>query len=93
MERVAIVLATTMNTDRWDLMLPLDIAVQSLVLKLIDAPQLPFRAQDDSGVRIPYRLMWQEGNRYLNESETLRAAGVETGHTLIMTHEARAGRQ
>lgn len=91
LERVKIILATTMGTKQWEVPMPIDIPVQALIAKLIDYPDLPFRAQDDRGMPIPYRLMWKEEGRYLVESETLRAAGVQEGHTLIMAHEARAG--
>jgi hypothetical protein len=91
LERLPIVLATTMGTEQWTIPMPVDIPVQAIILKLLQTPGLPFRAQDDGGEAIPYRLMWKEGNRYLGESETLRVAQVEQDHTLIMTHEARAG--
>jgi hypothetical protein len=91
LERLPIVLATTLGTEQWNIPMPVDIPVQAIILKLLQTPGLPFRAQDDGGDAIPYRLMWKEGNRYLGESETLRVAQVQENHTLIMTHEARAG--
>jgi hypothetical protein len=91
LETIPIVLATTLGTDSWDLNLPLDVPVTSIIQKLIVTADLPFREQDDSGFRIPYRLMWKERGRYLIEGETLRRAEVGPGHTLVMAHEARAG--
>lgn len=91
LERINVIIAPTMGTDQFEIPLPIDVAVQALIEKLIESPELPFRAQEDSGRPIPWRMMWREGNRYLTESETLRRAGVEENNTLIMTQEARAG--
>ena len=91
LERIPVIIATTMATQQWDIELPIDIPVQSLIARLVAAPELPFTEQDRQGATIPYRLMWKEPNRYLSESETLREAGVEPGNTLIVTQEARAG--
>lgn len=91
LERIHVVIATTMGTGQWDAELPIDVPVQALISRLIDSPSLPFRRQNEAGVTIPYRLMWKEGDRYLVESETLREAGVQAGHTLVMAQEARAG--
>src|SRR5258708_31265105 len=90
-ERISVIVATKMNTDEGDLQLPLDLPVQAIIARLISAPELPFRSQGDGGAPIPYRLMWREGHRILSESETLREASVEEGHTLVMSREARAG--
>ena len=91
-ERIPVTLATTMGTDEWDLQLPVSVPVQGLIARLIAEPGLGFREQDDTGAPIPYQLMWHEGGRYLAESETLRSAGVQPNHRLIMTQQARAGR-
>lgn len=91
LETIPIVLATTMQTAQWDVALPLDVAVQALIAKLIQNTALPFPEKDETGNMIPYRILWQKPNRYLRESETLRDAGVEPRDTLIMTQEARAG--
>jgi hypothetical protein len=91
LERISVIIATTMATSQWDIELPIDIPVQALISRLIREPGLPFSEQGPGGAAIPYRLMWKERNRYLGEAETLREAGVEAGHTLVMTHEARAG--
>lgn len=91
-EQIPIILGTTMATDQWDLHLPVRIVVQAIIEKLVASPELPFREQDDNGRRVPYRLMWREGDRILNESETLEGAGVQPHHTLVMTRQARAGR-
>ncbi|MEU7617844.1 hypothetical protein AB0M91_03225 [Micromonospora rifamycinica] len=93
LESIPVILATTMLTEKWDVNLPLDIPVQGIIAKIVANPALPFPHQDQTGNVIPYRLMWQERNRFLGESETLRAAQVEPGNTLIMTREARAGDQ
>ena len=89
---ISIILATTMGTEQWDLELPTTVLVQSIISKLIATAGLPFREQDDNGRRVPYRLMWKEGDRILNETETLAGAGVQPRETLIMTRQARAGR-
>jgi WXG100 protein secretion system (Wss), protein YukD len=91
LERIHVVIATTMGTGQWDADLPIDVPVQALITRLIDSPSLPFRRQNEAGITIPYRLMWKEGDRYLVESETLREASVQAGHTLVMAQEARAG--
>jgi hypothetical protein len=91
MVSIPIILTTTMGTDSWDLNVPIDVPVQALISKFLRTPQFAFRSQDDQGRAIPYRLLWKEGNRYLGESETLRQANVEAGHTLTMTYEPRAG--
>ncbi|MBO4160483.1 MULTISPECIES: hypothetical protein [Micromonospora] len=91
LESIPVILATTMLTEKWDVSLPLDIPVQGIIAKIVANPALPFPQQDQTGNVIPYRLMWQERNRFLGVSETLRSAQVEAGHTLIMTREARAG--
>jgi hypothetical protein len=90
-ESIPIVLATTMGTDQWDVSLPIDIPVQSIIQRLLESAELPFRAQDDVGGAMPWRLMWKQRGRYLLESETLRSAGVQPNDTLVMTIEARAG--
>ncbi|MFP3986316.1 EsaB/YukD family protein [Streptomyces sp. E11-3] len=89
-ESIPVILRASFGTSSWDISLPLDINVAAIIKKLIDA-NLGFDDQDSSGRRIPYRLRWKEGNRYLLEGETLRAAQVAEGHTLIMSAEARAG--
>jgi len=91
-EEIPIILGTTMATVSWDLRLPARAMVQAVINKLVSTPELPFREQDDNGRRVPYRLMWKEGDRLLNETETLEGAGVREGHTLVMTRQARAGR-
>jgi hypothetical protein len=90
-DQVDIILETTLGAQAWDMTVPVDVPVQALIARFLREPELGFRAQDDSGNRIPYRLMWKEGNRFLRESETLRQVDIKPGHTLIMTHEARAG--
>ena len=88
---IPVIIASTMGTDQWNVDLPTNVVVQSIIVKLLGAPELGFRPQDDLGHRVPYRLMWREENRHLRESETLAQAGVQPGHTLVMTHQARAG--
>ncbi|WP_432979442.1 hypothetical protein [Dactylosporangium sp. CA-233914] len=90
---IPIRLATTMGTEQWNIRLPVNVVVQRLIARLVAAPELPFREQDDSGQRVPYRLMWKEGNRYLAEAETLARTGVSPNDTLVVTHQARAGRK
>jgi hypothetical protein len=90
LERIQVIIATTMGTNQWDTELPVDIPVQALITRLIAVPTLPFAERNAAGA-IPYRLMWREGDRYLIESETLREAGVQAGNTLVMAQEARAG--
>ncbi|CAM5519418.1 EsaB/YukD family protein [Streptomyces aurantiogriseus] len=90
-ETIPVILRASFGTGSWDISLPLDVNVAAIIKKLIGTANLGFTEQDSSGLRIPYRLRWQEGNRYLLEGETLRAAQVAAGHTLIMSAEARAG--
>jgi len=87
LERISIILATTMATSQWDVELPIDVPVQALIKKLATEPGLPFHEVDDHGNTDFYRLMWREGDRYLSEIETLREAGVQSGQTLIMALE------
>ncbi len=90
---IPIILATTMGTQQWDLNLPTGVVVQAIIAKIVSTPGLPFREQDDTGRRKPYRLMWRQGDRYLREAETLGMAGVAPQDTLVMTQQARAGRR
>ncbi len=90
-ESIDTVLTSTMGTMEWDLTLPIDVPVQSIIAKFLRMPELGFRERDDAGNAISYRLMWREGERYLADSETLRMAGLEGGHRLILTYAARAG--
>ena len=90
-ETIAVLLGSTMGTDEWEISPPLDVPAQALITKFVRTPEFGFRDHDDNGNPIPYRLLWQQANRYLGESETLRAAGVAEGHKLLMTFEARAG--
>jgi WXG100 protein secretion system (Wss), protein YukD len=91
LERIAVIIATTMAARKWEANLPIDVPVARLITKLIEAPGMPF-GQNLEGDASPYRLMWAERDRYLGEAETLREAGVQGGDTLVMAHEARAGR-
>ncbi len=84
-------LTSTMGADTWEVDAPADVEVHRLISKFIRIPEFGFKATDDAGNPIPYRIMWTEANRFLNESETLDQAQVQDGHTLAMTHEARAG--
>jgi uncharacterized ubiquitin-like protein YukD len=92
LDSINIILMTSMGTESWNLNLPMDVSVQALIAKLVDTPQLNFQEQDHAGQRIPYRLMSREQGKYLLESQTLRSAEVHEGDTLVMMHEARAGR-
>lgn len=87
---ITIILTTSMGTDEWEMEVPHDVLAQALVNKFIRS-DLGFRERDDAGNPIPYRLLWKEGGRYLSEGESLRAANVQSGHTIVMAHEARAG--
>lgn len=89
LERILVIVHTTMGTDQWNVELPIDIPAHSLVAKLVASPALPYyqNSADDS---VRHRLMWKEGQRYLRESETLREAGVQPGHTLGVTNDAPA---
>jgi hypothetical protein len=90
-ETISVTLESTMMNEAWELELPVDVPALSIIAKFIREPKLPFRERDDEGNLIPYRLMWREGERYLGETETLQSAQIEAGHTIVMTHEARAG--
>ncbi|MFD8301600.1 hypothetical protein ACFV29_04450 [Streptomyces sp. NPDC059690] len=89
-EAIPIILRASFGRNSWDLSLPLDINISAIIRKLIRS-NLGFEEQDSTGTRIPYRLHWHEGNRYLLEGETLRTAQVAAHHTLTMSAEARAG--
>ena len=77
---VGIILRTGFGQDEWDLTLPLNVVVQALISRMTKEASLGLSALDSDGNRIPYRLMWQEGERYLAESETLGEAGVKDTH-------------
>ena len=85
LEIISVTLRTTMGTEEWEVKVPLDVPVAALIQKFIRTPQLGFRERDDEGNRIPYRLMHQEGNKFLGDTETLREADAQEGHTLVMT--------
>lgn len=89
--RIPVRLETTLATGSWKVTLSTNIVVHTVIARLVREQDLPFRAQEDSGLAQPYRLMWKEGNRYLAEAETLGRAGVKANDTLVMTHQARAG--
>jgi transcriptional regulator with XRE-family HTH domain len=83
---IPLILGSTMGTDQWDITLP-DVTPLTLIMrKLIEAPGLPFPEKDDRDQIVRYHLMWQEGDRFLREAETLREAGVQPGNHLIITH-------
>jgi hypothetical protein len=88
---IHLILTSTFGADEWELDLPTNRAVQRVVAVLLRKPEFGFREHDDDGNLVPYRILWKEGNRYLGETETLAGAGVHEGHTLVMSHEARAG--
>ena len=88
-ESVSVVLSNTMANEEWELDAPTDIATYLLVQKLV--METKARANDDAGNPIPYRLRWEEDDRYLSESETLEEAGVQNGHRLALAYETRAG--
>jgi hypothetical protein len=91
LERIPLIIVTTMGTGSWEADLPIDVPVARLIRVLISTQGLPFQEQTNAGVSIPYRLMWREGDRYLAEGETLREAAVQPNNTLVMAQEARAG--
>ena len=70
--------------DTWEVDAPATVEVHRLIAKFIKTAAFGFKATDDAGTLIPYRLMWTEKNRYLTESETLSQAGVADGDTLAM---------
>jgi len=84
------ILTSTLSIQEWEVVLPIDVPVQALLAKFLRTPELGFRARDDNGYLIPWRLLWREGNRFLNEAETLRGAGFEARNTLVLTTQARA---
>lgn len=85
LERVPVIIAATSTPDRWDVELPIDVPVFSIVKKLVSVPELPFRSTDNQGGAVEYKLFWKEAERQLAPSETLRGAGVEASATLIMS--------
>jgi proteasome lid subunit RPN8/RPN11 len=91
LESIPVILKTAMGVDAWDIELPVTVPVAALLVKLVRAPDFGLREHDDDGNLVPYRLMWEEGSRYLSETETLKTAQVQAHHTLIVTQEARAG--
>ena len=88
-----LVLTNQMSNQEWDIEPPVDVSVATLIHKFISTPSLGIAETDEAGNRIPWRLMWDQGNRYLSENETLATAGVQEGHTLVMAYEPRAGVQ
>lgn len=82
-------LSNTMANEEWELDPPVDVPVHALLARIIR--EVGARRADEQGGRIPYRLHWPEGERYLIESETLAAAGVRDGDSLVLTYEPRAG--
>jgi hypothetical protein len=88
---IKLILANQMLNQEWDIEPPVDVSVAALIRKFVSTPTLGIPETDDAGNRIPWRLMWDQGNRYLSEHETLAAAGVAEGHMLMMAYEPRAG--
>lgn len=88
---LTLVLSSSVGADSWDVTVPSNVEAHRLMGQFVRSSELGFKATDDAGNRIPYRLMWEQGQRYLGDAETLRQAGVANGDTLVMAHEARAG--
>lgn len=86
---IHVILSNTMANEEWDLNPPVDVQAHVLLRKIV--VETGARERDEGGILIPYRLMWTEGDRYLAESETLKQAGVQDGHHLVLAYEARAG--
>ena len=68
---------------------PDDILVRDLIKELVIALNLPKTGTD--GKRLDYRLDDKDLGRQLIGSETLSAANVRNGHTLILTYSAASG--
>lgn len=88
---IRLILANQMMNQEWDIELPVDVSVAGLIRKFLSEPSLGIPETDDGGNRIPWRLMWDQGNRYLSEHETLATASVQEGNMLMMAYEPRAG--
>jgi len=89
---LSVVLGSSLNAEEYEVDgVPVDVSVQALIAKFVRSADLPFKERDNAGNLIPYRLLWKNGGRALNESETLAGAGVNENDTLILAHEARAG--
>ena len=88
---IKLILANQMLNQEWDIEPPVDVSVAALIRKFVSTPSLGIPETDEAGNRIPWRLMWDQGNRYLAEHETLAAAGVQEGNMLMMAYEPRAG--
>ena len=93
-ETTSVILASDRISDKWDISLPIDVSTQAIIDKLVESDQLPFQGIDKHGVRIRWRLRWQEADRYLKQTETLRDARVSAGDTLVMrkAHSPKQGR-
>jgi hypothetical protein len=89
---IRVVLGSSLAAEEYEVEgVPVDVPVQTLIAKFVRSDDLPFEERDNAGNLIPYRLLWKQGQRVLNESETLAAAGVNQNDTLILAYEARAG--
>jgi hypothetical protein len=89
---IKLILSNQMSNQEWDIEPPVDVSVAALIRKFVSTPSLGIPEMDDEGNRIPWRIMWDQGHRYLSEHETLGAAGLSEGDTLVMSYEPRAGK-
>ena len=86
---IPVIVTNMFHTNYWDTDLPTHRPVNQILEKLIDGLKMP--RTDERGAPIDYRLVWQEGGRNLDPTQTLIYAGVQAGHTLTIAQEARAG--
>jgi hypothetical protein len=93
MRTVEATLKNTTGTEAWTITVPLDVEVAKILQRIIRDQQFGFPSSNNQGNPIAYRLLYQEGNRHLNEAETLASVGFQAGHTLVVTAETRAGSQ
>lgn len=88
-ETVKAILKSTTGNDRWEIQAPLHVPVVKLLKKILSGVSMA--TCNDQGNIIPYRLYYEEKEKYLLDAETLQQAGFQAGHCLVIAQEARAG--
>ena len=88
---ISVIIKTAFAGGAWQVELPDWATVAAIIRKLLKDPIFKLPEQAANGQAIPYQLLWVEGNTLLNSGQTLRTAGVQSGSTLIIQQEARAG--
>ncbi|MEV6707716.1 pentapeptide repeat-containing protein [Micromonospora wenchangensis] len=71
------------NGDKWDVELPIDVYIDSILKKISEHPQLPFLGRTGA-----CRLTWRERDLVLPMRSTLRSIGVAPGATLVVSQNS-----